>query len=62
MTDTAINYAYFAGVLEQRLRYLDYDLAAAGIIDHKNIDKVKEICNKIIADAESLARAYAQGK
>ena len=59
--NTPINYAYLTGALTSKLKWIAYELDAAGLLKAGKLPKADEIILKAIADAEAAERKYSQG-
>lgn len=50
------NYALEAGILSGSLSTLAYQLVRAGLVKNEDHDKVRDFCEKIIADARKKSK------
>ena len=56
-----INYSYLTGALISKLKFIAYDLEAAGLLKKDAIAEVEKIALKAVAEAEQAERKFTTG-
>jgi hypothetical protein len=56
-----INYAYLAGVLGAKLKWITLEFERQGLLKSDDREKALGLALKAIADAEAAERKYSQG-
>lgn len=56
-----INYAYLSGTLTAKLKFIAYDLDAAGLLKKDAIAEAEKIVLKAVAEAEQAERKFTTG-
>lgn len=56
-----INYAYLCGALTAKLKFIAYDLDAAGLLKKDAIAEAEKIVLKAVAEAEQAERKFTTG-